>query len=123
MTFEGNRPPMTVPGHEGFFLNNDGTLGDYFIETYGQVQRIHKLGEGSWASSADADPRELKSLGFANVSSARHVLVKVVTSEQGVETHRISRVTTVQWKDSEGKDRALQFVSLQGFHKRQSESK
>jgi hypothetical protein len=48
------------------------------------------------------------------------VLVKVVTKEQGVETHRISRLTTVSWKDREGKDRWLQFVSLQGFHKRQS---
>ena len=47
------------------------------------------------------------------------MLVKVVTKEQGVETHRISRVTTVSWKDKEGKEQTLQFVSLQGYHKRQ----
>jgi hypothetical protein len=36
-----------------------------------------------------------------------------------VETHRITRITTVTWKDKEKADRALQFVSLQGYHKRQ----
>jgi hypothetical protein len=43
----------------------------------------------------------------------------VVTKEQVMETHRISRLTTVSWKDKEGKECWLQFVSLQGFHKRQ----
>jgi hypothetical protein len=47
-------------------------------------------------------------------------VIKVVTKEQGVETHRISRLTTVSWKDKEGKERWLQFLSLQGSHKRQS---
>jgi len=28
-------------------------------------------------------------------------------------------VTLVRWKDKEGKERALQFVSLQGYHQRQ----
>ena len=46
-------------------------------------------------------------------------MVKVVTREKGVETHRITRVTTVSWKDQDGKERWLHFVSLQGFHKRQ----
>jgi hypothetical protein len=39
--------------------------------------------------------------------------------EQGLETHRISRVTTVSWQDKEGQERFLQFVSLQGHHRRQ----
>ncbi len=38
---------------------------------------------------------------------------------QGAETHWISRLTTVSWKDKAGKERWLQFVSLQGYHKRQ----
>jgi hypothetical protein len=36
MIFEGGRiPPMTVPGKEGYLLNSNGSLGEYFIETYG----------------------------------------------------------------------------------------
>jgi hypothetical protein len=46
------------------------------------------------------------------------VVVKVVTKENNLETHRISRVSTVRWKDKEGKERVTQFVSLQGYHQR-----
>ncbi len=118
--YEGGKiPPLKVRGTEGYYLNKDGSLGDYYFENFGRVYRLQKLGKDVWAYAVPADPRELAQLGFANVASAQHVLVKVVTSEQGVETHRNSRVTTVNWKDAEGKDRWLQFVSLQGAHRRQ----
>ncbi len=121
MTFEGGRiPPMKVMGTEGYFLNKDGSLGDYFYENFGQVYRLQKLGKDTWVYTVPADSRELARMGFSNVVSGQHVLVKVITNEQGVETHRISRLTTVNWKDAEGKDRWLQFVSLQGFHKRKA---
>ena len=120
MTFEGGRiPPRKTVGTEGYLLNKDGTLGDYFFETNGQTYRMQKLSPDTWAYSIAADPRELAQLGFPNATSGRHALVKVITFEQGVETHRVSRVTTVSWKDAEGKERWTQFVSLQGFHKRQ----
>jgi len=120
MIFEGRPTPMKVEGKEGYLVNKDGSLGDYFIETYGQVIRMQRIGGNIWVYSAPANPRELAALGFTSVSSAQHVLVKVVTVEDGVETHRISRVTTVNWKDEEGKDRWIQYISLQGFHKRRS---
>jgi hypothetical protein len=44
----------------------------------------------------------------------------VVNKEQGMETHCLSCLTTVGWQDKDGKDHWLQFISLQGFHKRQS---
>ncbi len=40
--------------------------------------------------------------------------------EKGVETHRISRVSTVTWTEKNGKERSLQWLSLQGYHKRQN---
>jgi hypothetical protein len=121
MAFEGGRiHPMKVPGTEGYFLNKDGSLGDYYFEAFGQVTRMRPLGEGTWAAATPANPRELANLGFANVAAARHAVVKVVTTEAGTETHRITRVTTVNWKDRQGTDRWLQFVSLQGHHKRQT---
>ena len=124
MVFAGAKiPPLKVRGREGYFLKKGGGLGDYFIETFGQVYRMHKIGDNVWTYAAPADPRELAALGFANVATAQHVLVKVVNREQGTETHRITRVTTVNWKDKEGKERWLQYVSLQGFHKRAASQK
>lgn len=120
MTFEGvQAPPFKVQGKEGYFLTKDGSLADYFIESNGQVNRMAKLADDVWCYAAPTAAQELARLGFPNGAAGRHVLVKVVTREQGVETHRISRVTTVSWKDKDGTERTLQFVSLQGSHKRQ----
>jgi hypothetical protein len=119
MTFEGGRiPPAKIPGKEGYFLNKDGGLGDYFIEAAGQTNRTLKIGANVWTYTTPAMAQELVRLGFPKDASAQHVVVKVITDEQGTETHRISRLTTVHWKDKEGEQRALQFVSLQGHHKR-----
>jgi hypothetical protein len=120
MSFEGgNIPARKVEGKEGYFLNTDGGLGDYFIETFNQVHRMARLGDHVWSCAMPAAEQELIQLGFPKGASGQHVIVKVVANEQGVETHRVSRLTTVTWKDKEGNQQALQFVSLQGHHKRQ----
>jgi len=128
MTFEGGQiPPFKVQGKEGYFLNKEGGLGDYFIESNGQTNRMVKVGENVWSYTTSANAQELGRLGFPKDAVGQHVLVKVVAKEQGkevakeqgAETHRGSRLTTVNWKDNDGKQRALQFVSLQGYHKRQ----
>jgi hypothetical protein len=118
MKFEGGKiPPSTIPGKEGYFLKQDGRLGDYYVETFGQINRMIKLADNVWSYAAPAP--DLAFLGFPKGASGQHVVVKVMGKEEGVETHRISRVTTVSWTDGEGKQRSLQFVSLQGVHKRQ----
>jgi hypothetical protein len=80
---------------------------------------MEKVGENVWSYTTPAAAQELGWLGFPRNASGQHVLVKVVTNEQGTETHRISRLTTVNWKDNEGKEQMLQFVSLQGYNRRQ----
>jgi hypothetical protein len=120
MSFEGgNIPARKAEGKEGYFLDKDGGLGDYFIETFNQVHRMARLGDRVWSYAMPAVEQELIQLGFPKGASGQHVIVKVVANEQGVETHRVSRLTTVTWKDKEGNQQALQFVSLQGHHKRQ----
>lgn len=120
MRFEGvNAPPVRVEGKEGYLLNREGAPGDYFIEAGGEVHRMVRVGEGVWSYTARAGAEELARLGFPAGASGQHALVKVITSEQGVETHRISRLSTVSWKDADGKEQWLQFVSLQGFHRRE----
>lgn len=118
MTFEGGIPPQKMKGTEGYFLNPDGSLGDYFIEMNGQVQRVSRLGDDAWAYTAPPSPMEMRMLGFPAAAAAKHVVVKVVDMTDGAETHRISRVTTVAWKDEEGRDCSRQYISLQGVHKR-----
>jgi hypothetical protein len=120
MTFEGGRiPPMKVSGKEGYTLNSDGSLGEYFIETYGQTYKMRKLADNVLAYTVAVAPQEFARLGMPNAVSGQHVLVKVVTFEQGLETHNITRVTTLRWKDTGGKERTTQFVSLQGRHQHQ----
>ena len=121
MIFEGGKiPPRKYQGTEGYFINKDGSLGDYFIESSGQTTKMHKLADNTWVYSIPAATQEVAQLGFSNITSAQHVLVKVVTQENGTQTHRITRITTVIWKDKEGKEICTQFVSLQGFHKKKS---
>lgn len=119
MTFEGGKGKFKVQGKEGYLLNKDGSLGEYFIETFGQIKRMVKVGDNVLSYAAPVDAQEIVRLGLPVGAIGRHVLVKVVTNEEGVETHRISRLTTVTWKDKENKEHGTQFVSLQGFHKRQ----
>jgi len=122
MVFDGSdAPPVTFTGREGYYLMPDGSLGDYFVETFGQVTKSTELGDNVWISVTPASAEDLASYLLPNDSSGQHVLVKVVASEEGVEIHRITRVTTVTWTDQAGQDRSIQFVSIQGFHKRQPE--
>jgi len=121
MTFDNARiPPAKVKGREGWFLAPDGkTLQDYFIETNGQVQRLRKMGQNVWVYTAPAQLGELTQLGISGALSGQHTLVKVVTEEDGIETHHITRISTVNWKDGAGKSRWSQYVSLEGVHRRQ----
>ncbi len=122
MVFEGNNiPPMNIAGKEGYFLLPDGTLGDYFVETNGQVSKSTRVSDDVWISVTPASPQDLASYRLPNVVSGQHILNKVVTSEDGAEIHRIIRVTTVTWTDDAGQERSTQFVSLQGVHRRQAE--
>jgi len=119
MYFDGGHiPPMTVTGIEGYILNEDGSPGDYFFEMYGQVYHMYKLNENTWVYVMPASPQEMMNFGFTDLISAQHISTKVVTNEDGIETHRINRITTVNWKDKSGEEKWIQYNSLEGFHKR-----
>jgi len=120
MVFESNIPPQKVTGKEGYFLNEDGSLGDYFMEMAGQTIKMIKIDQGIWIYTSPVNPYECSIMGFTNVLFAKHVLVKVITREDEVEKHRISRVTTVHWTDKDNKEQWIQFISLQGIHSRVS---
>lgn len=118
MNFEGGRiPPQKVAGKEGYLLNKDGSLGDYFIESFGQTIPMKRLSKDVWAYSIPATAREFMALGDRFLSGT-HTLVKTTTFDQGVEIHNVTRVTVARWKDAEGKERLTSFVSLSGQHRK-----
>jgi hypothetical protein len=51
-------------------------LGDYFIETYGQIHRLAKLGTNVWTDATPAAEQELTRMGFPKGASGQHVVVK-----------------------------------------------
>lgn len=119
MTFAGGQiPPMTIPGSEGYILNDDGSLGDYFFTSYGQTYRMQKLDESTWVYVMPAAPQELGWLGFPTDARGKHVMVKVVNEEDGRETHRISRISTIHWNDAGAGEQWVQYTSLKGYHQK-----
>ena len=122
MVFDGSdAPPVTFTGREGYYLMPDGSLGDYFVETFGQVTKSTELGDNVWISVTPASAEDLASYLFRMIPLVSMSLLRWLPAKKGVEIHRITRVTTVTWTDQAGQDRSIQFVSIQGFHKRQSE--
>ena len=119
MTFSNKQiPPFKMEGKEGYLLNKDGTPGSYFIETFGRTYRMIQVGKGVWSYTTAAGPGELVRLGFPSTATGRHVMVKVVSMEQGKEFHRITRISIVRWKGEDGAEKTLSYVSLSGHHVR-----
>ena len=106
---------------EGYFSNVDGSVGDRFYEIMGNKVLFKRLSESDWSFQATPSAWELSSLGFnpKNVVFASHVTTKTTTYDGLIDTDHVTRITTIQWKDSEeGIPKSLQFVSLSGYHTR-----
>ena len=118
MIFEGGRiPPQKVIGKEGYFIGKDGSLGEYYVEMFGQTIQMKKLAKDVVSYSIPGNAREFNTLGDKFIS-ATHVLVKITTYELGTEVHNITRVTNAKWKDADGKEHSSQYVSLTGQHRK-----
>lgn len=109
----------SIEGAEGYYLHEDGTLGDYFLVMAGKTVRMPKLADRVFCYSLDADPGEFRALGFPADVHGSNVMVKAVVDEAGVETHRLTRISTLQWMEADGTPRTLQFTSLKGWHRRE----
>lgn len=112
---------FAVEFHEGFFVKPDGSVGERYFEMYGQTVVEYPLGERAWSYQTPVRPQELEQMGFrrADVVSAVHTTVKTEVVNGRTETQMVTRLTTVQWKDSAAHVKALQFVSMSGVHTRE----
>jgi hypothetical protein len=104
---------------EGYMLGPDPSTAVHYFETNGQTYVYHELEAGVSSYVAPASAQELSMLGFTNAEWGQHVLVKVITTDNGVSTERITRITTAKWTDGMGQSRSSQVLTLQGFHQKQ----
>ena len=59
-TFEGTgAPSRKTDGKEGYYVTKEGTLGDYFIEMFGQPTRVIRVAENVWSYAMPAAAQEL----------------------------------------------------------------
>lgn len=119
MTF-ANGQTRTSKFIEGYSAKPDGSAGDRFYEIGGTATHFKKLTERDWVYQATPDPGELWFLGVnpQDVVFASHVTTKTTTFEGPIDTDHVTRLTTIQWKDADGKIHSTQFVSMKGEHAR-----
>jgi hypothetical protein len=105
---------------EGYVANADGSAGDRFYEIQGKTTFFKKLTDRDWVYQATPDPGELWFLGFdpKDVISASHVATKTTTYEGNLDTDHVTRLTTIQWRDTSGSTQTTQFISMKGAHAR-----
>jgi len=110
-------PDYSLDFTEGFFIE-EGIIGDHFFEVLGKKTTQKKIDAQSYVYSQKIETKEFSQMRFFNVVEGYHTIVKIVLITDGKERHEISRLSTIQWMDSEGKVQNTQFVSLKGFHER-----
>lgn len=54
----------------------------------------------------------------ANLLSGMHLMHKEVTEPGGVETHLITRTTSLEYEDGGGTPVAVEYLSLEGTHQK-----
>lgn len=105
---------------EGYFLTNKGDIEERYVEYFDTLIRLKKISDTTWAYSIPMSTPEFPQMGFENAIRGEHIVIMVDQKESGVDTRRLTRITSVVHKDDNGKDTTTQFVSLKGYHKRAS---
>ncbi|MEZ4454434.1 MAG: hypothetical protein R3B09_33590 [Nannocystaceae bacterium] len=105
---------------EGVLLGADQGVGPRFIEVEGALTEFVELEPDHYTYETAITPAELGL--FANVTDANlleghHTTDKQVSRPDGVETHTITRTTTLTYDAGEG-PKQLEFVSLRGSHRK-----
>lgn len=106
---------------EGVLIEADGSAGSRFIDMNGIVTIQTEVEPGHFEYQQDLDEYDhyyWDNITPVNLVSGYHVMNKIVTDVQGVETHEITRTTYVDYEDQGGTIISVEFVSLQGTHEK-----
>ena len=110
-------PPYTMKFKEGFYIDG-GQVGKRFFNIMGAEILFTQLNEKTYAYTQDIQAGEFQQMRFFTAVEGTHTVIKVVNEIDGIETHSISRISTIISKDEEGKLYETQFISLKGVHRR-----
>lgn len=116
--FPNQSSPRERNWKEGYFLNEDGGVGDRYVEFFGNVRRLKQVSPTTWVYSIPMATAEFKQMGFNRAVAGEHVVIMVERKESGIDTRRLTRITSVVERDASDQEKTVQFISLQGFHKR-----
>ena len=117
-TFPGQSRTRKRQWKEGYFLNDEGGLADRYVEYFGTVYRLKQISPTTWVYALPMASTEFAQMGFPGAIRGEHVIIVSEQTESGVDTRRMTRLTSVVHKNKDGKEITTQFVSLRGFHKR-----
>ncbi len=121
-TPDGGDPFPAQTWLEGVFILADGSPGDLFIDQYGEVsiqteiepdvfeyeQSFQSWDYDSWANITPQ-----------NLISGAQLYHKVVTYPGGVETHDVTRISSLEYEDGGGNTVPVSYTSMEGTHTRQ----
>ncbi|MDP6032729.1 MAG: hypothetical protein QGI00_11705 [Candidatus Marinimicrobia bacterium] len=117
MTFDNSHiPPYKMEFEEGFELL-DGNIVNHFFNVMGTKAIESNITENTYVIAQPISTFELNQLGFSSAIEAYHTTLKVIVIVDGVELHKVTRISTVVWESKKGNE-SVQFVSLKGYHKR-----
>ena len=117
MVFENPQiPPYKMTFTEGFKIK-DNQIDFHYFKTMGKETIETKIGDNTYVISQDISPFELKQLGINSAINATNTTLKIITEENQIEVHKITRISTITFIENSN-EKTVQFVSLKGFHKR-----
>lgn len=112
--------PMQVTWIEGVLVTKDCGAGVRFIEQDGVVTEMPEIEPDHYSYQAELSSSELRmyeNVTTSNLVLGYHVMDKLVTRPEGVETHDVSRLTHLEY-DREGTIQVVEFTSLLGQHRK-----
>jgi len=118
--FEENSITRTRSWKEGYFLTDTGEVDERYVEYFDTLIRLKKISDTTWVYSIPMATPEFDQMGFNSAIRGEHIVIMVDQKESGVDTRRLTRITSVVHKDDDGNETTTQFVSLRGFHRRAS---
>jgi hypothetical protein len=107
--------------YEGTYIQEDGSMGDYFIEIDGEVTIMTEVSPDHWEYDVPLTDQDYQ--GLANISSANMVSgwkrnTKRVSWVEGWERHDVSILTHVEYQNEIDEVVIVEFTSLEGFHQK-----
>ncbi len=106
--------------NEGVMIEEDGSMGAYFIDIDGAVTFMTETSPGTWTYQEELTSNDLSMMTNVtqdNLITGWKQSTKVITHPDGVERHDVSAVTHVEYEGEDG-PQTVEFTSLVGHHQR-----